>query len=146
VYVDGRRRPGSCAPFAAIARVRRDEGGFVWIGLHEPVESELAALAERFDLHPLAVEDAVSAHQRPKLDRYDMPFTVLKTVRHVHSDEPNGDVEVVDTGEITVFLGRDYVITVSTVGLHGLRRRLEAPTPSGWRWGRPPCSTRSWTG
>jgi len=90
------------------------------------VESELAALAERFDLHPLAVEDAVSAHQRPKLDRYDdMPFTVLKTVQHVHSDEPNADVEVVDTGEITVFLGRDYVITVSTVGCMGCA--------AGWR-------------
>jgi magnesium transporter len=86
VYVDGRRRLGSCAPFEAIAGVRGDTGGLVRIGVHEPVESGLAALAERFDLHPLAVEDAVSAHQRPKLDRYydDMLFTVLKTVGHVH--------------------------------------------------------------
>ena len=130
VYVDGCRRPGSCAPAEAIERVRRGEGGFVWIGLHEPGASELTALAERFDLHPLAVEDAVSAHQRPKLDRYDdMLFTVLKTVRHVHPDEPNGEVEVVETGEIMIFLGRDYVITVrhgEHGGLRGLRRQLEA--------------------
>jgi len=130
VYVDGCRRPGSCPPFEAIAQVRHNDAGFVWIGLHDPEESELAALADRFDLHPLAVEDAVSDHQRPKLDRYDdMLFTVLKTVRHVHPNEPNGEVEVVETGEIMVFLGRDYVITVrhgEHGGLQGLRRQLEA--------------------
>jgi len=130
LYIKGCRRPGTCPPADAIAEAHRNGAGFVWIGLHEPEESELTALAEHFDLHPLAVEDAATAHQRPKLDRYDdMLFTVLKTVRHVHPDEPNGDVEVVETGEIMVFLGRDYIITVrhgEHGELRGLRRALEA--------------------
>ncbi len=130
VYIDGRRRPGACAPVEAIAEVRGTDAGFVWIGLHEPDEGELTTLGARFGLHPLAVEDAVNAHERPKLDRYDdMLFAVLKTVRHVRPDEPNGEIEVVETGEIMVFLGRDYLITVrhgEHGGLHGLRRELEA--------------------
>src|SRR5437762_10309991 len=110
VYVDGRRRPGACAPADAIAEVRDSDTGFVWIGLHEPDERELTTLGARFGLHPLAVEDALNAHERPKLDKYDdMLFAVLKTVRHVRPDEPNGEIEVVETGEIMVFLGRDYV-------------------------------------
>jgi len=130
LYVGGCRRPDSCPPAEAIAQARRNGAGFVWLGLHEPDESELTVLAEHFDLHPLAVEDAATAHQRPKLDRYDdMLFTVLKTVRHVHPDEPNGEVEVVETGEIMVFLGRDYIITVrhgEHGELRGLRKQLEA--------------------
>jgi magnesium transporter len=130
LYVEGCRRAGACPPAEAIAEARHNGAGFVWIGLHEPEESELSALAGHFDLHPLAVEDAATAHQRPKLDRYhDMLFTVLKTVRHVHPDEPNAEVEVVETGEIMVFLGRDYIITVrhgEHGGLHGLRQQLES--------------------
>lgn len=128
VYVDGRRRPGRCGP-ADISSTRAGDG-FVWVGLHDPDEAELTELAERFDLHPLAIEDALSAeHQRPKLDRYeDMLFAVLKTVRYVHPDSPGGDVEVVESGEISVFVGRDFVITVrhgEPGGLRGLRRALE---------------------
>ncbi|HZB49555.1 MAG TPA: magnesium and cobalt transport protein CorA [Mycobacteriales bacterium] len=129
IYVDGRRRPGPCTP-ADIAAMRRAGDGFVWLGLHDPDEAELTELAERFDLHPLAVEDALSAeHQRPKLDRYeDTLFVVLKTVRYVHPSSPNGEVEVVESGEISVFVGRDFVITVrrgEPGGLRGLRRTLE---------------------
>jgi len=129
IYVDGRRRPGPCTP-QDIAEVRRGGVGFVWLGLHDPDEAELTELAERFDLHPLAVEDALHAeHQRPKLDRYeDTLFAVLKTVRYLHSDARGGDVEVVESGEISVFLGRDFVITVrrgEPGGLKGLRRSLE---------------------
>jgi len=129
IYVAGRRRPGICTP-ADIAAMRRTGDGFVWLGLHDPSEAELTELAERFDLHPLAVEDALSAeHQRPKLDRYeDTLFAVLKTVRYVHPDAPGGDVEVVESGEISVFVGRDFVITVrrgEPGGLRGLRRTLE---------------------
>jgi magnesium transporter len=129
VYVDGRRRPGTATP-DDLAEVRRSGDGFVWLGLHDPGEAELAELAARFDLHPLAVEDAVhAAHQRPKLDRYeDTLFAVLKTVRYVHPKAPSGDVEVVETGEISVFVGRDFVITVrrgEPGGLRGLRRALE---------------------
>jgi magnesium transporter len=129
VYVDGIRRSGRCLP-GVIDDVRRTGDGFVWLGLRDPDEAELADLAERFGLHPLAVEDAVHAeHQRPKLDRYeDTLFAVLKTVRYVHPETPAADVEVVETGEISVFVGRDFVITVrrgEPRGLQGLRRSLE---------------------
>jgi magnesium transporter len=128
VYRNGRRVPGRRDHEAALADVRAN-GGFVWIGLHEPNEVEFSGIAERFDLHPLAVEDAVQAHQRPKLERYDdMLFAVLKTVRYVEHDELSAISEVVETGEVMVFLGRDYVITVRH-GHHSdlrmLRRRLE---------------------
>ena len=130
VYVDGIRRPGRCEP-SVIDEVRRTGEGFVWLGLHDPDAIELAELAERYDLHPLAVEDALYAeHQRPKLDRYeDTLFAVLKTVRYVHPESPAADVEVVETGEISVFVGRDFVITVrrgEPRGLQGLRRSMEA--------------------
>jgi magnesium transporter len=130
VYAEGRRLPGDWSYELALERVRRAGTGFVWIGTHEPDEVELAGLAGRFDLHPLAVEDAIQAHQRPKLERYDdMLFVVLKTVRYVRSDQPTDDSEIVETGEIMVFLGRDFVITVrhgEHGGLHDLRRLLEA--------------------
>jgi magnesium transporter len=128
-YVEGRRLPGTATP-EQIASVRASGTGFVWLGLHDPGVGELVELADRFGLHPLAVEDAVYAeHQRPKLDPYeDTLFTVLKTVRYVHRDEPASDVEVVQTGEISVFVGRDFVITVRRGehgGLRDLRRTLE---------------------
>ena len=129
VYVDGIRRTGRCEP-SVIDEVRLTGDGFVWLGLHDPDETELAELAQRYDLHPLAVEDALYAeHQRPKLDRYeDTLFAVLKTVRYVHPESPAADVEVVETGEISVFVGRDFVITVrrgEPRGLKGLRRSME---------------------
>jgi magnesium transporter len=129
VYVDGVRRTGRCEP-SVIDDVRLTGDGFVWLGLHDPDETELAELAQRYDLHPLAVEDALYAeHQRPKLDRYeDTLFAVLKTVRYVHPESPAADVEVVETGEISVFVGRDFVITVrrgEPRGLKGLRRSME---------------------
>jgi magnesium transporter len=129
VYVDGVRVSGRCEP-AVIEEVRRSGEGFVWLGLHDPDERELSDLAERYDLHPLAVEDALYAeHQRPKLDRYeDNLFAVLKTVRYVHPDSPAADVQVVESGEISVFVGRDFVITVrrgEPRGLQGLRRAME---------------------
>jgi magnesium transporter len=135
VYRDGRRLPPATGPMgfdAAIRHVRDRGSGFVWIGLHEPTEAELSGIAERFDLHPLAVEDAVHAHQRPKLERYeDMLFVVLKTVRYVEHATLTATSEVVETGEIMVFLGRDFVITVRH-GAHGelsgLRQRLEDNT------------------
>ena len=126
VYVDGARVPGRFTHDRALAEVRRRGAGFVWIGLHEPAEEQLTGIADVFDLHELAVEDAVHAHQRPKLERYDDTlFTVLKTVRYHGSAAP----EAVETGEVMVFLGRDFVITVrhgDHSGLHQVRRKLEA--------------------
>jgi magnesium transporter len=82
-------------------------GRFVWIGLYEPTEEEFDSLRREFELHPLAVEDAIHAHQRPKLEVYDeMVFLVLKTARYV---DPT---EVIELGEVLVFLGEDFVITV----------------------------------
>jgi magnesium transporter len=111
VYRHGSRiataqHPGDVA--AAREAARREEDGFVWIGLHEPTERELAKVAITFDLHPLAVEDALKAHQRPKLERYpnNLVFMVLKTLWYVDADD------AVETGEISVFVGKDFVVTV----------------------------------
>jgi magnesium transporter len=130
VYVDGVRLPGTLAPEDAIAMARAKGGGaFAWVGMHEPDEEEFTGLAEQLDLHPLAVEDAVHAHQRPKIERYDDTlFAVFKTVRYVAGDQPTASAEIVETGEIMVFLGRDFVVTVrhgEHGGLRALRFRLE---------------------
>ncbi|ANW18292.1 magnesium and cobalt transport protein CorA [Streptomyces clavuligerus] len=130
VYRDGRRLEGeSCqTPREAMLRVR-EGGGFAWIGLHEPTEEEFAGIAAEFGLHPLAVEDAVHAHQRPKLERYDNTlFTVFKTIHYVDHDELTATSEVVETGEVMCFTGRDFVITVRHGGkgsLRQLRRGLQ---------------------
>ncbi|HSA51369.1 MAG TPA: magnesium/cobalt transporter CorA, partial [Yinghuangia sp.] len=128
VYVDGQRFTPT-DPHDAL-REATERGGFVWLGLYEPSESELGTIAARYGLHPLAVEDAVYAHQRPKLDHYaDGIFMVLKTATYVEHEELTATSEVVETGEIMVFLGRDFVVTVRH-GRHGglgeLRHRLEA--------------------
>ena len=97
VYRNGVRGEGSGSWREALDEVRRTRSGFVWIGLHEPTENQLSPLAEAFDLHPLAVEDAVHAHQRPKLDRYDeCLFAVVKTV-HYNSTGGLETTEVVET-------------------------------------------------
>ncbi|WP_455352612.1 magnesium and cobalt transport protein CorA [Streptomyces sp. SYSU K217416] len=130
VYRDGRRvKEESCrTPREAMLQVR-EEGGFAWIGLHEPTEAEFAGIAAEFGLHPLAVEDAVHAHQRPKLERYDDTlFTVFKTIHYVDHAELTATSEVVETGEVMCFTGRDFVITVRHGGqgsLRALRHRLQ---------------------
>ena len=128
VYVDGVRLPGRFTHDRALAEVRRRGDGFVWIGLHEPDQEQITGIAEVFGLHELAVEDAVHAHQRPKLERYDETlFMVLKTVRYCGGE--TSALDVVETGEVMVFLGRDFVITVrhgDHSGLHDVRLRLEA--------------------
>ncbi|WP_327371135.1 magnesium/cobalt transporter CorA [Streptomyces sp. NBC_01217] len=129
VYLDGVRQLGDCSADEALRRARKSGDGFVWIGLHEPTQQEFAGLAELFGLHPLAVEDTVHAHQRPKVERYDDTlFAVFKTVRYVEHDELTATSEVVDTGELMVFTGPDFVITIRH-GSHGslgpLREALE---------------------
>ncbi|GAA1842885.1 magnesium/cobalt transporter CorA [Pseudonocardia ailaonensis] len=129
VYIDGRRLPGRWTHDAAIDEVRERGEGFVWIGLHEPTEEQITGIAETFGLHELAVEDAVHAHNRPKLERYDDTlFMVLKTVCYVGHAEPTTTNEIVETGEVQAFVGRDFVVTVrhgKHSGLHDVRRRLE---------------------
>src|SRR3569833_68101 len=88
---------------------------FVWVGLHEPDAAELERLAEVFGLHPLAVEDAIHAHQRPKFERYDeVQFFVMKTIGYAE----RGGADAVRTGEIMIFCGPDFVVTVRH-GAHG---------------------------
>ena len=90
-----------------VRAARSEAGDFVWVGMHEPSGEELEQVANAFSLHPLAVEDALHAHQRPKLERYDDGiFLVLKTLWYVDEDD------AVETGEINVFVGRDFVISV----------------------------------
>jgi magnesium transporter len=128
-YIDGERMPACHDPIQAIELVRREGRGFVWIGLHEPDTDEMTVVAELFGLHELAVEDAVHAYQRPKMDRYDSSlFLVLKTVCYV--DHLRGSaVEIVQNGEIMMFLGADFIVTVrhgSHSQLTGVRAGLEA--------------------
>jgi magnesium transporter len=106
VYEEGKRRDGAVPVHEAMEACRRP-GAFTWIGLYEPTEEEFDSIRREFELHELAVEDAIHAHQRPKLEVYgDMVFIVLKTARYV---DPK---EVVKLGEILIFLGNDYIITV----------------------------------
>jgi magnesium transporter len=106
IYEEGKRREGHVELEHAYD-VRHQPETFVWIGLYEPSEEEFASLRREFNLHPLAVEDAIHAHQRPKVEMYDdMVFLVLKTARYV---DPT---EVIELGELLVFLGDDYIITV----------------------------------
>jgi magnesium transporter len=106
IYENGVRRDGKVELEHAYDG-RHAPGRLVWIGLSEPTEQEFETLQREFDLHPLAVEDAIHAHQRPKLEVYDeMVFMVLKTARYV---DPT---EVIELGEVLVFLGEDFVITV----------------------------------
>jgi magnesium transporter len=100
-----------------------DPDDFVWVGLHEPSERELDTVAAVYHLHPLAVEDALTAHQRPKLERYeDSIFMTLKTLWYVDEND------AVETGEINMFIGHDFVVTVrhgKGGGLHDARIALE---------------------
>lgn len=134
LYVDGQRSPGKYTHAAALAKVRELERAgneaFVWIGLHEPDEHQMQAVADVFGLHELAVEDAVHAHQRPKLERYDDTlFLVLKTVNYVEHETVALAREIVETGEIMIFVGPDFVVTVrhgDHSGLAGVRKQMDA--------------------
>ncbi|HEY9336245.1 magnesium/cobalt transporter CorA [Kribbella sp. NPDC050459] len=94
-----------------------------WIGLYRPDSRELASLAQEFDLHELAIEDANEAHQRPKLERYgETLFVVLKAARYRDATEE------VEFGEVHVFVGPDFVVTVrhaEAPNLAAVRRRVE---------------------
>jgi magnesium transporter len=138
VYCNGTRLPGKYTHAAALNKVHEIEAegrpAFVWIGLHEPDEHQMQAVADVFCLHELAVEDAVHAHQRPKLERYDKTlFLVLKTVKYVEHESVANAREIVETGEIMIFVGPDFVVTVrhgEHGGLAGVRKRLEAEPSS----------------
>jgi magnesium transporter len=127
VYRDGNRVPipGGDKDLGAAIDLASTPGDFVWIGLHEPNDDEMSLVAISLGLHRLAVEDAVQAHQRPKLERYDgdLLFMVLKTLWYVDEND------AVETGEIAIFLGSNFVVTVrhgSGGELSLTRKNLEA--------------------
>ncbi|MFI8519476.1 CorA family divalent cation transporter [Streptomyces sp. NPDC085481] len=122
-YRDGRRQQQGPMELEQAAACR-SEGGFVWLGLFEPSEEEMAQVRGSFGLHELAVEDAQTFHLRPKAERYEdgTELIILRTARY------DDEREEIDTGEISVFLAPDFVITVRqgiASELHGARARLE---------------------
>ncbi|MCA4132410.1 magnesium/cobalt transporter CorA [Arthrobacter sp. M4] len=122
VYVDGVRTatPQSLEQTFETLAVHR---GMAWIGLYRPTTDEMSAVAREFGLHELAVEDAIVAHQRPKMERYDdILFTVLRPARYLD------DTETVEFGELHIFTGPNFVVTLrhaETAGVARVRRRLE---------------------
>ena len=122
-YQDGRRRDeGAVSLEEAAARCK--QGGFVWLGLFEPADDELAEVRDTFGLHELAIEDAQNVHMRPKIETYDhgVVLVILRTARY------DDVAEEVQFGQISVFLGPTFVITVRrgvASGLRGARQRLE---------------------
>jgi magnesium transporter len=123
LYRDGERAAGGTHWQELRAKADVD-GDFVWIGMHDPSEEEMREVAEVFELHPLAIEDAMQPHQRPKLERFgDLVFLVLKTLWYVDEHD------AVETGEIAMFLGADFVVTVrhgQGNELHSAREELES--------------------
>jgi magnesium transporter len=123
IYRDG-RRVATPASLEETFETRERHGGFAWIGLYRQTEAELDALAHEFDLHPLAIEDAKKGHQRAKLERYgDSLFVVLRPARYLD------DVERVEFGELHVFIGPDFGVTIrraESPDLARVRGRLEA--------------------
>ena len=124
LYVDGDRVESPASLGDSYRALRAHENAVAWIGLYRPDQHELASLASEFGLHELAVEDAIVAHQRPKLERYDDTlFVVLRAARYLD------DLEEVEFGEVHVFVGPDFVVTVrhaEAPDLAAVRRRLES--------------------
>jgi magnesium transporter len=122
VYKGGRRHAGQVSVAEASEACRHD-GAFAWLGLFEPSEEEFESVKREFGLHPLAVEDAVNAHQRPKLEVYDETLlVVLKPVRYIDHDE------VVEIGELALFVNPEFLISVrhgKPSPLKEVRERLE---------------------
>ena len=123
IYVDGRRASEPGGSLDETYQACRSQEGIAWIGLYRPTGEEFEAVAQEFELHPLSVEDALDAHQRPKLERYgETLFVVLRPARYLDESE------TVEFGETHVFVGKDFVITVrhsEVPDLGEVRRRLE---------------------
>ncbi|MFD8148739.1 magnesium/cobalt transporter CorA [Streptomyces sp. NPDC059708] len=123
MYRDGRRSEAPGDLSEALAQARSVGDAFLWIGMYEPTEQEFEHVSHEFGLHKLAVEDALTAHQRPKLEVYDDSlFVVLKPVMY------DDDADTVTTGELMLFIGDSFVVTVrhgEGAALAAVRRRLE---------------------
>jgi magnesium transporter len=123
IYVKG-RRTGNPDTLDETYELLRERDGMAWIGLYRPNEQEIHSVAAEFDLHPLAVEDALKGHQRAKLERFgETLFVVLRPARYLDEEE------VVEFGEVHLFIGPGFVVTVrhaENPDLATVRRRLEA--------------------
>lgn len=128
-YVDGVRQPVDDVGIAA-KRAVAEQQGFVWLGLKDPSDADLHTLPQQFDLHPLAIEDAVEGHTRSKLEIFgDDLFMVISTVAYVEHGAVTESSEIVSTGQVMIFLNEHFVITVrkgDQAPLGDIRRRLEA--------------------
>jgi magnesium transporter len=125
-YRDGQRQHQGLMELDEAADIcKGNDSGFIWLGLFEPSAEELARVQAQFGLHDLAIEDAQSMHLRPKLELYDQgatAFVVLRTARYLEESEE------VDFGEVSVFIGRQYVLAIrqgAASELHDARARLE---------------------
>jgi magnesium transporter len=115
VYEHGRRSAEVVALEDTYEESRR-EGAFAWIDLREPTEAEFESVRREFNFHELAVEDAIKAHQRPKLEVYDdLLFVVLKTARWTDTEE------MIVFGQILLFVGETFIVSVT----HGDARLQE---------------------
>ena len=124
LYIEGRRIESPPTIAETVAKLRSTPGAMAWIGLFRPTDAQLRPVAEEFGLHEVAVEDAIVAHQRPKLERYgDTLFVVLRAATYLDHEEE------VEFGEIHVFVGTDFVLTVRhsrTPDLAVVRQRMES--------------------
>lgn len=146
VYVQGQRLEQEFATYGeALAEVRRRGEGFVWLGMLEPTKDHMQDVAAAFGLHELIVEDAVAAHQRPKVERYDdQVFFVVRSVRYQEHDHVSDANEIISTGEVQMIFAKEFIITIRH-GQHtriaGLRRLIEqdpeqcalGPSAVAWR-------------
>jgi len=123
-YVDGRKIAD--IPAADISEYVHRPNCFVWVALFEPTQTELDEMGEEFALHHLAIDDARNGHQRPKIEEYgDSLFAVLHPVEIVKLDDGTDDLRI---GEVDIFVGRNYVLTVrhrTQVGFAAVRERTE---------------------
>ncbi|MFG2891675.1 magnesium/cobalt transporter CorA [Streptomyces sp. NPDC048248] len=123
IYRDGRRTEGPDDLSAALDEARAEGNSFLWLGMHEPTQEEFDRVSSQFGLHPLAVEDALKAHQRPKLEVYDDSlFVVLKPVAY------DDAADTVTASELMLFVGDSFVVTVrhgEASPLRTVRLRLE---------------------
>lgn len=123
-YVDGVRQ--DVEDLSTAVECAREDRGFIWMGLKDPTDDDMAGFARQFHLHPLAIEDAVEGHTRSKLEVFgDTLFSVITTVAYVDEAGPEGGAEVVSTGQMMVFMGSNFVLTVRR-GEHSPLRNLRA--------------------
>ena len=106
LYQDGRRVDGP-SDISDLVEVAKRDGGFVWLGLAEPTESEFNMVVGELNFHPLAIEDAINAKQRPKIEDYDgLTFFVIKTV---FFDKAR---QAITTGELMCFISDHFIVIV----------------------------------